>query len=119
VVIAKDTPNFIANRIGRFRCWTLLRLMRTLGMTIEEVDACTGRPLGSQKSATFRTAGIVGIDVLAHVVKNIYESWGHDESREMYRVPALVEGWCGAAGWVTRLGRDFTRREGRRENAKF
>jgi len=100
VVIAKDTPNFIANRIGTFSMLNALRLMSTLGMTIEEVDACTGPAIGQPKSATFRTADIVGIDVLAHVVKNIYESVANDESREMYRVPALVEemvrrGWLG------------------------
>src|SRR6266852_670153 len=100
VVIAKDTPNFIANRIGTFSMLNALRLMSTLGMTIEEVDACTGPAIGQPKSATFRTADIVGIDVLALVVKNIYESVANDESREMYRVPALVEemvrrGWLG------------------------
>ena len=100
VVIAKDTPNFIANRIGTFSMLNALRLMGTLGMTVEEVDACTGPAIGQPKSATFRTADIVGIDVLVHVVKNIYESVPNDESREMYRVPALVEemvrrGWLG------------------------
>src|SRR3984893_10136982 len=100
VVIAKDTPNFIANRIGTFSMLNALRLMGTLGMTVEEVDACTGPAIGQPKSATFRTADIVGIDVLAHVVKNIYDSVPSDESREMYRVPVLVEemvrrGWLG------------------------
>jgi 3-hydroxyacyl-CoA dehydrogenase len=100
VVIAKDTPNFIANRVGTFSMLNVLRLMGALGMTVEEVDACTGPAIGQPKSATFRTADIVGIDVLAHVVKNIYESVANDESREMYRLPALVEemvrrGWLG------------------------
>ncbi len=100
VVVAKDTPNFIANRIGTFSMLNALRLMGTLGMTVEEVDACTGPAIGQPKSATFRTADIVGIDVLVHVVKNIYESVPNDESREMYRVPVLVEemvrrGWLG------------------------
>ena len=100
VVIAKDTPNFIANRIGTFSMLNALRLMGTLGMTVEEVDACTGPAAGWPKSATFRTADIVGLDVLVHVVKNIYETVPNDESREMYKVPALVEemakrGWLG------------------------
>lgn len=100
VVIAKDTPNFIANRIGTFSMLNVFRLMGTLGMTVEEVDACTGPAIGQPKSATFRTADIVGIDVLVHVVKNIYDSVGNDESREMYRVPVLVDemvkrGWLG------------------------
>jgi 3-hydroxyacyl-CoA dehydrogenase len=100
VVIAKDSPNFIANRIGTFSMLNALRLMGTLGMTVEEVDACTGPAVGWPKSATFRTADIVGLDVLVHVVKNIYETAPNDESREMYKVPTLVEemakrGWLG------------------------
>jgi len=100
VVVAKDTPNFIANRIGTFSMLNVLRLMGALGMTVEEVDACTGPIVGQPKSATFRTADIVGLDVLVHVVKNIYESVRTDESRETYKVPALVQemvrrGWLG------------------------
>jgi 3-hydroxyacyl-CoA dehydrogenase len=91
VVVAKDTPNFIANRIGTYSMLNALRLMSTLDMTVEEVDACTGPAVGWPKSATFRTADIVGLDVLTHVVKNIYETAPHDESREAYKVPALVE----------------------------
>ncbi|HXT23301.1 MAG TPA: 3-hydroxyacyl-CoA dehydrogenase NAD-binding domain-containing protein [Candidatus Eisenbacteria bacterium] len=100
VVVAKDTPNFIANRIGTFSVLNALRLMSELGMTVEEVDACTGPAVGWPKSATFRTTDIVGLDVLAHVVRNIYETAPDDESRERYKVPALVEemikrGWLG------------------------
>src|SRR5436309_6592423 len=100
VVVAKDTPNFIANRIGTFSMLNALRLMGALGMTVEEVDACTGPAVGWPKSATFRTADIVGLDVLVHVVKNIYETAPDDESRESYKVPALIEemakrGWLG------------------------
>jgi 3-hydroxyacyl-CoA dehydrogenase len=100
VVVAKDTSNFIANRIGTFSMLNALRLMGALGMTVEEVDACTGPAVGQPKSATFRTADIVGVDVLVHVVKNIYETAPNDESREMYKLPALVEemakrGWHG------------------------
>ena len=91
VVVAKDTPNFIANRIGTYSMLNALRLMSALGMTIEEVDACTGPAVGWPKSATFRTADIVGLDVLVHVVKNIHENAPHDESREAYKVPGLVE----------------------------
>jgi len=100
VVIAKDTPNFIANRVGTFSMLNAIRLMNELGMTFEEVDACTGPALGWPKSATFRLADIVGIDVLLHVIRNIYENIPQDESREIYRVPPLIEemarrGWIG------------------------
>ena len=69
VVVAKDTPNFIANRIGTYSMLNALRLMSSLGMTVEEVDACTGPAVGWPKSATFRTADIVGLDILMHVVQ--------------------------------------------------
>jgi len=100
VVRAKDTPNFIANRIGTYSVLNAMRGMEELGMTIEEVDACTGPAIGQPKSATFRTADIVGLDVLVHVVRNIYDNVPEDESREMYRVPTLVDemarrGWIG------------------------
>lgn len=91
VVVAKDTPNFIANRIGTFSMLNAIRQMQALDMTIEEVDACTGPAIGWPRSATFRTADIVGLDVLVHVVRNIYDSIPDDESREMYRVPPLIE----------------------------
>ncbi len=110
VVRAKDTPNFIANRIGTFSMLTSLSLMTRFGMSIEEVDACTGPAIGWPKSATFRTADIVGLDVLANVVRNIYENAPQDESRELYRVPPLVEemikrGWLGE-----KSGRGFYQR---------
>jgi len=100
VVVAKDTPNFIANRIGTFSMLNAVRLMGELDMTVEEVDACTGPAIGQPKSATFRTADLVGLDVLAHVVRNIYDSVPNDESREIYKLPPLIEemmkrGWLG------------------------
>ena len=79
-------------------------------MTVEEVDACTGPVIGQPKSATFRTADIVGLDVLVHVVKNIYETVPNDESREMYRVPVIVEEMARAAGSATKPVKAFTRR---------
>jgi 3-hydroxyacyl-CoA dehydrogenase len=91
VVVAKDTPNFIANRIGTFSMLNAIRQMQALDLTIEEVDACTGPAVGWPRSATFRTADIVGLDVLVHVIRNLYDNIPDDESREMYRVPALIE----------------------------
>ncbi len=91
VVLAKDTPNFIANRIGTFSMLNAIRQMQALDMTIEEVDACTGPAIGWPRSATFRTADIVGLDVLVHVVRNLYENIPDDESRELFRVPPLIE----------------------------
>ena len=71
VVKAKDTPNFIANRIGTFSVMNVMRLMQELDLTIEEVDALTGPVLGWPRSATFRTLDMVGLDILGHVVRNM------------------------------------------------
>ena len=71
VVYAKDTPNFIGNRIGTFSVLNVMRLMQEMDMTIEDVDALTGTPVGWPKSATFRTIDLVGLDILGHVVSNM------------------------------------------------
>jgi 3-hydroxyacyl-CoA dehydrogenase len=73
VVVAKDTPNFIGNRIGTFAMMNAVRVMQAMDMSIEEVDALTGAPLGWPKSGTFRLSDMVGIDVLAHVARNFFE----------------------------------------------
>jgi 3-hydroxyacyl-CoA dehydrogenase len=71
VVIAKDTPNFIGNRIGTFSVLNVMRLMQEMALSIEEVDALTGQAVGWPKSATFRTIDLVGLDILGHVVGNM------------------------------------------------
>lgn len=71
IVRAKDTPNFIANRIGTFSVMNIIRLMQEMDFSIEDVDALTGSAIGFPKSATFRTIDMVGLDILGHVVKNM------------------------------------------------
>ncbi|MFZ1009799.1 MAG: 3-hydroxyacyl-CoA dehydrogenase NAD-binding domain-containing protein [Candidatus Sulfotelmatobacter sp.] len=71
VVLAKDTPNFIGNRIGTFSVLNVMRLMQEMDLSIEDVDALTGQAVGWPKSATFRTIDLVGLDILGHVVKNM------------------------------------------------
>jgi 3-hydroxyacyl-CoA dehydrogenase len=100
VVPAKDSPNFIANRIGTFSMLNAVRQMLALEMTVEEVDACTGPAIGQPKSATFRTADLVGLDILVHVIRNIYDNATTDASRDIYKVPPFMEemlkrGWLG------------------------
>src|SRR6201987_4641229 len=85
VVIAKDTPNFIGNRIGTFSVLNVMRLMQEMGFTIEEVDALTGQAVGWPKSATFRTIDLVGLDILGHVVSNMTEN-AKDERSDL-RLP--------------------------------
>jgi len=90
IVLAKDTPNFIANRIGTFVTLNVFRIMQEGGYTIEEIDALTGPAMGLPKSATFRTLDLVGLDVLAHVVENLRQSLPEDERRELFEAPAFV-----------------------------
>ncbi|HEV2021091.1 MAG TPA: 3-hydroxyacyl-CoA dehydrogenase NAD-binding domain-containing protein [Terriglobales bacterium] len=82
IVVARDTPNFIANRIGTFSVLNVMRLMQELDLSIEEVDALTGTAVGWPRSATFRTMDLVGLDILAHVVGNLKENV-HDERSEL------------------------------------
>jgi 3-hydroxyacyl-CoA dehydrogenase len=85
VVLAKDTPNFIGNRIGTFSVLNVMRLMQEMGLTIEEVDALTGQAVGWPRSATFRTIDLVGLDILGHVVSNMTANV-HDERSDL-RLP--------------------------------
>ncbi|MGA2947076.1 MAG: 3-hydroxyacyl-CoA dehydrogenase NAD-binding domain-containing protein [Candidatus Sulfotelmatobacter sp.] len=85
VVLAKDTPNFIGNRIGTFSVLNVMRLMQEMDLGIEEVDALTGQAVGWPKSATFRTIDLVGLDILGHVVGNMTSNV-HDERSDL-RLP--------------------------------
>jgi 3-hydroxyacyl-CoA dehydrogenase len=85
VVTAKDTPNFIGNRIGTFSVLNVMRLMQEMELSIEEVDALTGQAVGWPKSATFRTIDLVGLDILGHVVGNMTANV-HDERSDL-RLP--------------------------------
>jgi 3-hydroxyacyl-CoA dehydrogenase len=89
VVPAHDTPNFIANRIGTFAMLNTFRMMQKMGLSVEEVDALTGSPIGWPKTGTFRLADMVGIDVLASVARN-FEKNASDERGDV-KLPALIE----------------------------
>jgi 3-hydroxyacyl-CoA dehydrogenase len=91
VVIAKDSPNFIGNHIALYGVVQILKQVESGALTIEEVDAITGPPLGRPKSATFRTLDLAGIDILAHVVHNLYERLPDEAARSQFVLPAFVE----------------------------
>ncbi len=91
VVIARDTPNFIGNHIGLYGVAMTLRALATGAYTIEEIDAITGRAIGRPASATFRTMDIAGIDVLAHVMRNLHERLERPEDRDAFAVPAFID----------------------------
>ena len=100
VVYAKDTPNFIANRLGTFSMMCTLKVAIEEGLSIEEVDNITGVPMGNPKTATFRTADMVGLDTFYHVVKNVYEATDDPKEKEILDVPDFLEkmvekGWIG------------------------
>jgi 3-hydroxyacyl-CoA dehydrogenase len=90
IVFAKDTPSFIANRIGVYGMITIMRTMLEDGYTIEEVDAITGPVMGRPKSATFRTADLVGLDVFTHVAKNVYDNVEDEKEKKKFTLPELI-----------------------------
>lgn len=90
VVVAKDRPNFIANRIGTYGALVTMQTMIEDGYSFEEVDKITGPAAGRPKTATFRTFDLVGLDVFAHVVKNLHENLPDDPEREMFVMPEFV-----------------------------
>jgi 3-hydroxyacyl-CoA dehydrogenase len=99
-VLCKDTPAFIANRIGVFGIMSIFKLMEKMELTIDEVDALTGPIIGRPKSATFRTADVVGIDTLVKVAKGVYDNCPDDETRDVFLAPPwlerlLKENWLG------------------------
>ncbi|NQV50531.1 MAG: 3-hydroxyacyl-CoA dehydrogenase/enoyl-CoA hydratase family protein [Candidatus Marinimicrobia bacterium] len=100
VVWAKDTANFIANRIGVYGMMLTLKLAREKRLSIPDVDALTGTLIGHMKSATFRTGDVVGLDTLVHVAENAYDKGEADEARDMFLIPdylqsMLDKGWLG------------------------
>jgi 3-hydroxyacyl-CoA dehydrogenase len=112
VVRCKDTPNFIGNRVGIYAMAVTLRTMVDLDLTIEEVDALTGPATGRPRSATFRTADIAGVDVVAKVARNVWEGAPNDPERDAFVLPPFVDamiqrGWLGA-----KAGGGFYRKEG-------
>src|SRR6266446_3260824 len=111
VVIAKDRPNFIANRIGTFGALVTIRAMLDDGYSIEEVDKISGPAAGRPKTATFRTFDLVGLDVFAHVVRNLHENLPDDPEREMFVMPGFITKMIerGLLGNKTRAG--FYKRE--------
>lgn len=92
-VLCKDTPAFIANRIGVYGIMSLFGLVDKMGLTVDEVDALTGPIIGRPKSATFRTADVVGIDTLVKVAKGVYDNCPNDEARERFVTP----------GWLNKM----------------
>jgi 3-hydroxyacyl-CoA dehydrogenase len=112
VVRAKDTPNFIANRIGLFAALKAIQLMQRDKFTIEEVDLLTGPLIGRAKTATFRTIDMVGLDIFAHVADNIYNAVADDPRREVFHVPEFIRAMLSRNMLGAKTGRGFYKKEG-------
>lgn len=90
-VLCKDTPAFIANRVGVYSIMALLHLVEKLDLTVEEVDKFTGPALGRPKSATFRTSDVVGLDTMIKVAKGLYDNCPDDKAHELFKLPEYVQ----------------------------
>jgi 3-hydroxyacyl-CoA dehydrogenase len=90
-VLCKDTPAFIANRVGVYSIMALLHLVEKMDLTVEEVDKFTGPALGRPKSATFRTTDVVGLDTMIKVAKGLYDNCPEDKAHDLFKLPAYVE----------------------------
>lgn len=92
IVYGKDTPNFVANRIGVYNMFNAMQHLVDLGLTVEEADAASGPSSARAKSAIFRTCDLVGNDTMVHICKNTYELLPNDEERQMFQVPDFLNG---------------------------
>src|SRR5450432_3840707 len=109
-VLCKDTPAFIANRIGVYSIMAIFRLADRLGLTIDEVDALTGPVIGHPKSATFRTADVVGIDTLVKVAMGVKDNCPGDEAIEIFTIPSWLQKMVGANRLGDKTGQGFFRK---------
>lgn len=110
VVVAKDSPYFIGNRIGVFGLLLAMREREEHGFTIEEIDELTGTLVGHPRSATYRTADLVGLDVLQDVIENLHEKVPEDESRDMFRLPDMMQQLIEAGRLGQKSGAGFYRK---------
>ncbi len=106
-VVAKDTPAFIGNRIGIFSIMSLFHMVKDMDMTIEEVDKLTGPVIGRQKSATFRTVDVVGLDTLVHVANGLYENAPDDEQHELFKLPDFIQTMMDNEWYGSKSGQGF------------
>jgi 3-hydroxyacyl-CoA dehydrogenase len=111
VVIARDTPGFIANRLGVHSMMVVFPLMQEFGMTIEEVDALTGPLIGNPRSATFRLADIVGLDVMASVAGNLHERLSTEEEKRIFALPEVAQRLIADGRLGEKTGAGFYRRQ--------
>ena len=110
-VVAKDTPAFIGNRIGIFSIQSLFHSVKSMGMTVEEVDKLTGPVIGRPKSATFRTVDVVGLDTLVHVANGIKDNCPNDEQHALFELPEFVKTMMANKWLGSKTGQGFYKKE--------
>jgi 3-hydroxyacyl-CoA dehydrogenase len=113
VVRAKDTPNFIANRVGIFSILAVMAEAAKFGLRFDEVDDLTGSRLGRAKSATFRTADVVGLDTMAHVIKTMQDNLADDPFFPVYETPAVLAELVKKGALGQKTGAGFYKKEGK------
>jgi 3-hydroxyacyl-CoA dehydrogenase len=113
VVRAKDTPNFIANRVGIFSMMATMYEAQKFGLPVDVVDDLTGTKLGRAKSATFRTADVVGLDTMGHVMKTMQDNLKDDPFYPVYKTPELLEKLVGAGALGQKTGAGFFKKVGK------
>ncbi len=119
-VLCKDTAAFIANRIGVFGIMSLFGLVDKMDLSVDEVDALTGPIIGRPKSATFRTADVVGIDTLLKVAKGVYDNCPNDEARDVFKIPAWLNKMAENNWLGDKTGQGFfARRKGEKEEKEI
>lgn len=106
-VLCKDTPAFIANRIGVYGIMAIFGLVDKLGLSIDDIDALTGPIIGRPKSATFRTADVVGIDTLVKVAKGVQDNCPNDEAKETFTIPSWLDKIAGNNWLGDKTGQGF------------
>jgi 3-hydroxyacyl-CoA dehydrogenase len=114
-VLCKDTPAFIANRVGVYSIQALFHIVQEMGLSVTEVDKMTGPILGRAKSATFRTCDVVGLDTLVLVSKGLHANCPNDEARHLFEIPSYItkmveNGWLGSKtgqGFFKKVGKDI------------
>ncbi|PWK89677.1 3-hydroxyacyl-CoA dehydrogenase/enoyl-CoA hydratase family protein [Fulvimonas soli] len=113
VVIAKDTPNFIGNRIGVFSMLATMHHTEQFGLGFDVVDALTGPAVGRPKSATYRTADVVGLDTMAHVIKTMADTLADDPWHEYFKAPSWLQGLIDAGALGQKNGAGFYKKVGK------
>ncbi len=118
-VLCKDTPAFIANRIGVYAIISGMHTIEKMGLGVSEVDKLTGTLIGRAKSATFRTMDVVGLDTTVNVANNLYKTLEHDESRDKFKLPTIVEKLYENKWWGDKTGQGYFKmirhKDGRKE----